>query len=64
MRLVTLKLNNAEVAGVKAQKGAVLAETINAAGGTSCKTDRLSMIQAQDTPRAFEIKDGGMTRAY
>lgn len=64
MRLVTLKLNNAEVAGVKAQKGIVLAETINAAGGTSYKTDMLSMIQAQDTPRAFEIKDGGMTRAY
>ena len=59
MRLVTLKLNGAEVAGVKAQKGVVLVETINAAKGTSYKTDMMSMIQAQDIPAMTEWYNAG-----
>ncbi len=50
MRLVTLKLDGAEAAGVKARKGVVLVKTVNAAKGTSYKTDMLSMIQAGDIP--------------
>lgn len=50
MRFVTLKWNGAELAGVKTQKGVALVETVNAAKGTSYKTDMLSMIQAGDIP--------------
>ena len=50
MRLVTLKRNGAEVAGIKAQKGVVLVETLNAVKGTSYRTDMMSLIQAQEIP--------------
>jgi len=50
MRLVTLKLDGAEAAGVKAQKGVVLVKTVNAVKGMSYKTDMMSMIQAGDIP--------------
>ena len=50
MRLVTIKYNNAEVAGVKARNGVVLVDTINQAKNTAYHTDMMSMIQAQDIP--------------
>jgi len=59
MRFVTLKLDGAEVAGVKAQKGVVLVKTLNAAKGTSYKTDLLSMIQAGDIPAMTEWYNHG-----
>ena len=59
MRLVTLKYNGAEVAGVRAEKGVVLVETVNAAKGTSYATDIMSMIQAGDIPAMTEWYNAG-----
>lgn len=59
MRLATIQWNNAEVAGIKAEKGLVLIDTINGVKNTAYKTDMMSLIQAQEIPTLTQWYNAG-----
>ena len=59
MRLATIQWNNAEVAGIKAEKGLVLIDTINGVKNTAYKTDMMSLIQAQEIPNLTQWYNAG-----
>ena len=50
MRLATIKLHGAEVAGIVARKGIVPVAALNAAKGTGWKEDMMSLIQVGHIP--------------
>lgn len=50
MRLATIKLHDAEIAGIVTPKGIYPIEALNANKGTAWKTDMMSLIQAQEIP--------------
>ncbi len=51
MRLATIKLNNAEVAGIVTEKGIYPIEELNKNKGTAWKTEMMELIQAQEIPQ-------------
>ena len=51
MRLATIKLNNAEVAGIVTPKGILPIAALNEAKGTAWKTEMMELIQAQQIPQ-------------
>jgi len=51
MRLATIKLNNAEVAGIVTAKGILPIAALNEAKGTAWKTEMMELIQAQEIPQ-------------
>lgn len=51
MRLATIKHNGAEIAGIVTSKGVLPVAALNAAKGTSYKTDMMSLIQAGEIPQ-------------
>ena len=51
MRLATIKLNGAEIAGIVTPEGILPMEALNAAKGTAWKTDMMALIQAQEIPQ-------------
>ena len=59
MRLATIQWNNDEVAGIKAEKGLVLIDTINGVKNTAYKTDMMSLIQAQEIPTLTQWYNAG-----
>ena len=50
MRLATINLSGAEVAGIVTPKGVYPIEALNSNKGTTWKTDMMSLIQAQEIP--------------
>ena len=59
MRLVTLKINGGETAGVKTKKGVVLIERINEEMKSAWETDILSLIQTGDLSEMTEWYNNG-----
>ena len=59
MRLATIKLNNAEVAGIVTAGGVLPIAALNATKGTDWKTDMLSLIQAQEIPQLTDWYNNG-----
>ena len=51
MRLATIKLNNAEVAGIVTSKGIYPIAKLNEVKGTAWKTEMMQLIQAQEIPQ-------------
>ena len=51
MRLATIKLNNAEVAGIVTAKGIYPIAKLNEVKGTAWKTEMMQLIQAQEIPQ-------------
>jgi 2-keto-4-pentenoate hydratase/2-oxohepta-3-ene-1,7-dioic acid hydratase in catechol pathway len=51
MRLATIKLNNAEVAGIVTSKGIYPIAKLNEVKGTEWKTEMMQLIQAQEIPQ-------------
>ena len=50
MRLATIKLSGAEVAGIVTEQGVLPISALNAAKGTNWKTDMLSLIRSGEVP--------------
>ncbi|MBQ2751512.1 MAG: fumarylacetoacetate hydrolase family protein [Oscillospiraceae bacterium] len=59
MRLATIKLNGAEIAGIVTAEGILPIEALNAAKGTEWKTDMMSLIQSQQIPAMTEWYNNG-----
>lgn len=59
MRLATIKLNNAEVAGIVTAKGILPIAKLNEAKGTAWKTEMMELIQAQEIPQLTEWYNAG-----
>ena len=60
MRLATIKLNGAEIAGIATEKGVLPIACLNAKKGTAWKEDMMSLIQAGQIPGLTEwYNDGG-----
>lgn len=59
MRLATIKLNHAEVAGIVTSKGVYPIAALNEAKGTAWKTDMMSLIQAQEIPALTDWYNAG-----
>lgn len=59
MRLATIKLNHAEVAGIVTSKGIYPIAALNEAKGTAWKTDMMSLIQAQEIPALTDWYNAG-----
>ena len=59
MRLATIKLNNAEVAGIVTAKGILPIPALNEAKGTAWKTEMMELIQAQEIPQLTEWYNAG-----
>ena len=59
MRLATIKLNNAEVAGIVTAKGILPIAKLNEAKGTTWKTEMMELIQAQEIPQLTEWYNAG-----
>lgn len=59
MRLATIKLNHAEVAGIVTSKGIYPIAALNKEKGTAWKTDMMSLIQAQDIPALTDWYNAG-----
>ena len=59
MRLATIKLNNAEVAGIVTAKGILPIAALNEAKGTAWKTEMMELIQAQEIPQLTEWYNAG-----
>ena len=50
MRLATIKLHGAEVAGIVTKKGILPVAALNAARGADWKEDMMSLIQVRQIP--------------
>lgn len=59
MRLATIKLNHAEVAGIVTSKGIYPIAALNKAKGAVWKTDMMSLIQAQEIPALTDWYNAG-----
>lgn len=59
MRLATIKLHGAEVAGIVTAKGILPVSALNAAKGTSWKEDMMSLIQAGEIPALTDWYNAG-----
>lgn len=59
MRLATIKLNNAEVAGIVTAKGILPIAKLNEVKGTAWKTEMMELIQAQEIPQLTEWYNAG-----
>ncbi|MCI6567919.1 MAG: fumarylacetoacetate hydrolase family protein [Dysosmobacter sp.] len=59
MRLATIKLNGAEVAGIVTAAGVLPVETLNAVRGTAWKNDMMSLIQAGEIPQMTHWYNNG-----
>ena len=59
MRLATIKLHGAEVAGIVTGKGILPVAALNAYKGTGWKEDMMSLIQARSHPRPDEMVQRG-----
>ena len=59
MRLATIKLNNAEVAGIVTSKGIYPIAKLNENKGTEWKTEMMELIQAQEIPQLTEWYNAG-----
>ena len=59
MRLATIKLNNAEIAGIVTAGGVLPIAALNAAKGTQWKEDMMSLIQAGEIPALTDWYNNG-----
>ena len=59
MRLATIKLSGAEVAGIVTEQGVLPISALNAAKGTNWKTDMLSLIRSGEVPAITDWYNNG-----